>query len=476
MAMVEIDTATRLTETISLLEQNTPGSTPIILHFDSRTNSAAELLQRTQKTIVDKQQEIPVVYLSDRAKEENRQGINFYREMNALREAWAELGAHLIFFLYPATYRLLIREADHLADWIPLKLHIIGDNEQSQPGVAREQTNMTLSLGNNLEPGAASRQLKILEKQLRKALADNADSQTKTNRYYLPMFIAAVCANELGRAQNLRKKIVETDIAKRDFESWWQHNFQLDYGLRRLEEAALWLDKLYDLFSGRGEEAAIASVVFHNRGMIAQEKRDFSSAEQWYKKSLAIEEKHGNEYGAAISYGQLGNLFLEQRKFKAAEVWYKKALAIFEKQENEHGAASSYHQLGIIAEEQRDFSSAEQWYKKSLAINEKQGNEYGAAITYNQLGQLARLQQDYPVAAKWYLKAMSIFLRFGDAHNFDIVARNYSLAVQAAEPETQTILRQNWRDAGLDEVVSLDTEARRHGGKGGRCLIVEYEP
>jgi hypothetical protein len=43
--------------------------------------------------------------------------------------------------------------------------------------------------------------------------------------------------------------------------------------------------------------------------------------------------------------------------------WYKKSLAIKEKQGNEHGAASTYHQLGRIAQEQRDFGAAEQWYK-----------------------------------------------------------------------------------------------------------------
>ena len=45
---------------------------------------------------------------------------------------------------------------------------------------------------------------------------------------------------------------------------------------------------------------------YHQLGIIAQEQRDFSAAEGWYKKSLAIEEKLGNEHGAAITYHQLG--------------------------------------------------------------------------------------------------------------------------------------------------------------------------
>ena len=40
--------------------------------------------------------------------------------------------------------------------------------------------------------------------------------------------------------------------------------------------------------------------------MIAQDQRDFAQAEQWYRKSLAITEKLGNEHGAASTYHQLG--------------------------------------------------------------------------------------------------------------------------------------------------------------------------
>src|SRR5271157_3961775 len=79
---------------------------------------------------------------------------------------------------------------------------------------------------------------------------------------------------------------------------------------------------------------------YHQLGMIAQERRDFASAEQWYRKSLAIKEKQGDEHGAAIAYGQLGTIAQEQRDYASAEQWYRKSLAIEEKQGNEHGDES----------------------------------------------------------------------------------------------------------------------------------------
>ena len=43
---------------------------------------------------------------------------------------------------------------------------------------------------------------------------------------------------------------------------------------------------------------------------------------------LAIFEKQGDEHGAASTYHNLGNIALEQRDFASAEQWYRKALAI----------------------------------------------------------------------------------------------------------------------------------------------------
>jgi tetratricopeptide (TPR) repeat protein len=68
--------------------------------------------------------------------------------------------------------------------------------------------------------------------------------------------------------------------------------------------------------------------------------------------SSDLKERQGNEHGAASTYHQLGMIAQAQRDFSQAEQWYKKSLEIKERQGNEHGAASTYHQLGIIAAEQ----------------------------------------------------------------------------------------------------------------------------
>lgn len=54
--------------------------------------------------------------------------------------------------------------------------------------------------------------------------------------------------------------------------------------------------------------------------------------------------------------------------FATAKAWYKKSLAISEKQGNEHDATSTYHRLGIIAQKQRDFLQAGDFYLKSIKM------------------------------------------------------------------------------------------------------------
>jgi len=78
----------------------------------------------------------------------------------------------------------------------------------------------------------------------------------------------------------------------------------------------------------------------------------------------------------------------ERRDFASAEQWYHKALAIKEKQGDEHYAAITYHQLGMIAAEQRDFAGAEQWYHKAMAIWVKYGDKHHEAITRSNLERL----------------------------------------------------------------------------------------
>ena len=140
--------------------------------------------------------------------------------------------------------------------------------------------------------------------------------------------------------------------------------------LNQLSEAAKAYDNIYS-----------EAVAYHELGYIAHEQRCFDAAEGWYKKSLDISLKLGNDLDAAGSYHQLGMISQERRDFDAAEDWYKKSLSLSQKMDNSI-VVKAYHQLGMIAKERQDFDVAEDWYKKSLALKCTQEDEQGTALTY----------------------------------------------------------------------------------------------
>ena len=172
-------------------------------------------------------------------------------------------------------------------------------------------------------------------------------------------------------------------------------------------------------FQETGDEQS-ASMIYHQLGMIALERPDFESAEQWYRQSLDIALKLGNNRSEAMSYHQLGRVAQERSDFAAAEQWYKQALAIWLKLGEEYTAAVTSHQLGVIAQELPDLDIAEEFHRQSLAIMLKLGNEHGEAMSYHQLGIVAAKRGDFKTAESLVQKSRNLFQKHDDSVNAEI--------------------------------------------------------
>jgi tetratricopeptide (TPR) repeat protein len=168
----------------------------------------------------------------------------------------------------------------------------------------------------------------------------------------------------------------------------------------------------------------------------------------FYTALTAAEQVGMDLYGAALAQA-LAIYAQNQRDFAQAEQWYRKSLPISEKLGDEDGAAIAYHQLGRIALDQRDFAQAEQWYRKSLAISEKLGDELLAASTYHQLGNIALNQRDFAQAGQWLMRSIVICLRYNDRYHLQMVEQNFLNCYAQAPPAVQATLKALWEDAGL---------------------------
>ena len=76
---------------------------------------------------------------------------------------------------------------------------------------------------------------------------------------------------------------------------------------RNFREAARLFERLATLANNLGE-AEREAVAYHGLGRIAEEQRDFASAEQWYRKALAIWVKYGDKYFEAMTRSLLEGL------------------------------------------------------------------------------------------------------------------------------------------------------------------------
>ena len=211
---------------------------------------------------------------------------------------------------------------------------------------------------------------------------------------------------------------------------------------RRLDEAEDWYRRSLALEIELRDKPGTAST-YHQLGMVAEYRGRLDDAEEWYRKSLAIKEEYGDRLGTAITYHQLGMVAQYRGRLDDAEEWYRKSLAIKEEYGDRLGTAITYHQLGMVAQYQGRLDKAEDWYRRSLDIRQQLGDKVGMALTFGQLGLLAEERGQIDHALEWVIRCVALFEDFphpatgpGPAHLARLTAR---LGIPALEESWQTV-------------------------------------
>jgi tetratricopeptide (TPR) repeat protein len=154
------------------------------------------------------------------------------------------------------------------------------------------------------------------------------------------------------------------------------------------------------------------SVLYHQLGMAAGVRGQLDEAEDWYRKSLTINEELRNRPGMALTYHQLGITAQQRGRLDEAEDLYRKSLTIDEELGDRPGMARAYHQLGTTAQQRGRLDEAEDWYRRSLTVKEELGNRPGIALTYAQLGLLAEDRGQSLLALEWNIRCVTLFEEF----------------------------------------------------------------
>ncbi|TEU16717.1 MAG: tetratricopeptide repeat protein, partial [Anaerolineales bacterium] len=82
----------------------------------------------------------------------------------------------------------------------------------------------------------------------------------------------------------------------------------------------------------------------------------------------------------------LGSLYQDKGEWERAIEYYERSLAIDEKVGDEHGMSPTLNNLGSVYRDKGEWERAIEYYERSLAIDEKVGDEHGMSPTLNNLG------------------------------------------------------------------------------------------
>ena len=152
----------------------------------------------------------------------------------------------------------------------------------------------------------------------------------------------------------------------------------------------------------------INSIAYGNLGNVYKTRGKLDKAEEYYLKSLAIDEALDYKEGVARAYGNLGNLYQTLSEQDKAKEFFLKSLAINKAIGNREGMASDYSALGTVYHANCELDKAEEFHLKSLTLHEALDLKEGMASDYGNLGSVYKARGELDKAEEYHLKSLAI--------------------------------------------------------------------
>ncbi|MCU0434023.1 MAG: histidine kinase [Bacteroidia bacterium] len=137
--------------------------------------------------------------------------------------------------------------------------------------------------------------------------------------------------------------------------------------------------------------------------------------------------KAGNKKQLAANHGMMGSYYLNKNKYMIAQDYFNKSLAINQEIKNDRSIAGNYNQLGLAHFHQDHFDTALNYYFNALKIFEAQKNINEQAAIYNNIGMVYGVLYDTLQQLKYYEKSYAITMQTTNARRQIIAAINLSM-------------------------------------------------
>lgn len=142
------------------------------------------------------------------------------------------------------------------------------------------------------------------------------------------------------------------------------------------------------------------------QGLKAYERGTYSSALDYYQKSLEIYQKIGHQQGRASVLKAIGIIYNYQGKYPEALETYQKSLQIFEQIGDKIGLAETLNNLGGLYINQGNKAKALIFFQKALKTHQESNNQAGLARGMNNVGGIYIDKKNYDSAMYFFEQAL----------------------------------------------------------------------
>jgi serine phosphatase RsbU (regulator of sigma subunit)/Tfp pilus assembly protein PilF len=178
---------------------------------------------------------------------------------------------------------------------------------------------------------------------------------------------------------------------------------------------------------------------FNNIGFIYNKHGSITLANEYYHKSLKIQEKIGDKGGMAYSYINIGYSHKNLGNIPKALEYYHKALKIHEKIGDKNGIAYSFSNIGAVYEKQKDLANALSYYQQGLEIRKEIGDKKGIATSLVRLGNIEQTNGNIQNALNYFNEALKIRKEIGDKKGEAICYNNLGIIAKLQNDFNKTL-------------------------------------
>ena len=175
----------------------------------------------------------------------------------------------------------------------------------------------------------------------------------------------------------------------------------------QLQQIRAQLKQKYGIAADQNQECDVLDAL----GGIAEQQQQWEEAERFYRKSLELKQRLGDECPRAPTLLRLGDLAMNRRPLREAEQWYQQALGIWSSLEDSDGEATACCRLGALEQARGDFDQAKVWYLRSVKIREQAGDLEGQTQSLSQLAKIAESLGNEAAAEQYRQRAEQVFGR-----------------------------------------------------------------